>query len=628
MNDANNASSQIPIGNFNLSTISQMQSKNMQTINNINSPNKIVPVFLSRFINDSFMENIINICLYQSDFASLSSRPGDVVNFMNKFLIDVHSEVNKSPISYFTVPKTIILSSIKITQQVLDLREDVTRRLVTYDNVFQHFQKRDLHTEKLLRSVSNNRLRNGDEFKKIFDIVTQTIQAYNEVQKIRKTLLYWDSFLEDSNRDNLSALNLVKNYRDLIANAYNELSTLTTITKVESLDDYILISDKSSTKKVVNNLISFLDSGYSFYKTGYPLIDDAIGGIEAATMSLITGPSNHAKSIFMINIARNIACHPKNDFEKGDVIVFITLEDDIYKLLRRFISIFGNIDTQLVRKLFIKASSLMKLQNYKDINNKESLSNEISKILTELINESIVKTNGGKCKFVIKHCNENVFSMNDATKFIDMLRLEGYKTKILFIDYVDMMVPSNSKYSDYNDYNAHGSIIHEMRLASRVYSIPVISITQNSKESENFGQQLSNQSIGDSYKKVRYSDYIIMVRMRTELDLLSPQVKSDVVNYQDGDKQISMIDMTGQHLGNIVPFEAKITKAKEGKKDIIKFHIFSGSNLKIYSTLDEFFKDTNSFKRNSSWLQNQIDLLGMNAMQNTNTVDQFEISLV
>jgi len=189
------------------------------------------------------------------------------------------------------------------------------------------------------------------------------------------------------------------------------------------------------------------------------------------------------------------------------------------------------------------------------------------------------------------------------------------------------MIPSNSKYTNYDDYNAHGSIIHEMRLASRVYSIPVVSITQNTRESENVQQALNNNLIGDSYKKVRYSDYIIMVRMRYELDLLSPQVKSDVINEQDGDKQVSMIDMTGQYLGNIVPFEAKITKAKEGKKDIVKFHIFSGSNLKIYNKLDEFFKDTVPFKSNSSWLQNQIDLLGMNSMQNT-LPDQFEINLV
>ena len=65
----------------------------------------------------------------------------------------------------------------------------------------------------------------------------------------------------------------------------------------------------------------------------------------------------------------------------------------------------------------------MKLQNYKDSGNKDSLNSEVGKILTHLINESIVKVNGGKCKFIIKHCNENVFSMNDATKFIDMLKL-------------------------------------------------------------------------------------------------------------------------------------------------------------------------------------------------------------
>ena len=76
--------------NTNQSISKTFSNSNLQLQSNIKSSmqdNKIVPIFLSRFINDSFIENMINICLYQSDFTSLSARPMDVVNFMNKFLM-------------------------------------------------------------------------------------------------------------------------------------------------------------------------------------------------------------------------------------------------------------------------------------------------------------------------------------------------------------------------------------------------------------------------------------------------------------------------------------------------------------------------------------------------------------
>ena len=186
------------------------------------------------------------------------------------------------------------------------------------------------------------------------------------------------------------------------------------------------------------------------------------------------------------------------------------------------------------------------------------------------------------------------------------------------------MVPTNSRYSNYNDYDAQGAIIQELRLASRIYCIPFISITQNNKSSENTSIVMDNSLIGDSYKKIRYSDYVYMIRMRSELDLLSPQVKGDVC--EDQNEDLSFMDMSGNYVQRIIPFEIKITKAKEGKKDVVKFHLFAGTNLKIYDALSTFFMDLTPFKQSSADLKNNIDLIGMNTMQQIGKDNQqFEI---
>jgi hypothetical protein len=45
-----------------------------------------------------------------------------------------------------------------------------------------------------------------------------------------------------------------------------------------------VVIDGLSVKKVVNNLVQFLGTGYSFYKTGYTLLDENIGGLESSTL--------------------------------------------------------------------------------------------------------------------------------------------------------------------------------------------------------------------------------------------------------------------------------------------------------------------------------------------------------
>jgi hypothetical protein len=75
----------------------------------------------------------------------------------------------------------------------------------------------------------------------------------------------------------------------------------------------------------------------------------------------------------------------------------------------------------------------------------------------------------------------------------------------------------------------------------------------------------------------------------------------------------------------------KITKAKEGKKNIVKFHLFAGMNLKIYDKLADFYMDISPYKKSNAELQNQIDLLGMNTMHqitNSNVKDSFEMSII
>jgi replicative DNA helicase len=85
--------------------------------------------------------------------------------------------------------------------------------------------------------------------------------------------------------------------------------------------------DKESIKESLTSIMTFLKTSYRTYKTGYSLLDDNISGIESSSVMIISGPSNHAKSIFMLNICRSVM-QLNESKDDNDVYIFITLEDD------------------------------------------------------------------------------------------------------------------------------------------------------------------------------------------------------------------------------------------------------------------------------------------------------------
>lgn len=158
--------------------------------------------------------------------------------------------------------------------------------------------------------------------------------------------------------------------------------------------------------------------------------------------------------------------------------------------------------------------------------------------------------------------------------------------------------------------------MHEMRIASRRYGIPIVTITQNNRTSENVTVGMSNNLVGDSIKKVRYSDNIIMIRQREDLDIFSEQVACDV----NENNKVSISDSDNAYLSFIIPFEVKITKAKDGDKGQSRFHIFSKKNLKICETVEELIFNHKHCVAKSEELQNQLSMIGLSSTDIDNEI--------
>lgn len=566
-------------------------------------------IFLSKFINQEFFQKLCIILLYQANLSGiLNVKSVEVTKFIEQFLFNISKDIKNLSTNVFLIPNSVIQQYIFISKRILDLKDDINVRLVTYDNILFHFPKRNITTDKFLHLISDNRIQNIVDFRDSLDYTFQLIQAYNEIKEIRKTLIQWLQFTKDASKDDVSVFNVMKTYRDTISTAYHDLSKLQVIVKHESLADYFVLNNSASIRKITKDVMSFLETGFNFFKSGYELIDSEIGGLESSSVHLITGPSNHAKSIFMINMFCRLIINNAKDFKPNDAVVFITLEDDIYKLLRRFICVFGNYNASLVRETWIKSSALLKEEKHS-----EQIDKKVFDLIATLLNESVRKITDGKVNCVLKHCNENSFSPADASKFIDTLQLQGYNVRALMLDYIDVMVPTSKVHGD--EYVTQGQIVQELRLLARNYGLLLLTITQNIRASENFEQAMSNQLIGDSIKKVRYADYIYMLRQRFDLDLLSEQVKHDVSDPTDTSNPLSLVDLSSPEFRQLIPFEVRITKAKDGKKGATRFHLFNGENIRIYNTLKEFFSDLPEFKKINKDLAVTIKLLNNMSIQ-------------
>lgn len=576
----------------------------------------VVNTFLISFTDTEFFENIVHIYLYTSDVAQVAKRaPGEVDKHILDFLKDLRKDLNDSRTN-----KNISVKNIKnyITaiENIISIKKSISSSLINYNNVLQHFNSIDLSVVDFLNNVVNNPIVHNSKFAANIQHVLETIKCYYEIKEINPTLWKIDQLNEDSHSGS-PVLSTLRKYKEAIIEAYDSLNTITSLAHDETLSDYFIFSNIKSADNIVDETLSYLKTGYSRYKTGFPIIDDNLGGVESNCVTLIAGPSNHAKSLFMVNIARNIITLNAEKFNSTDAILFITLEDQIFKFSKRLVSVFGNYDNYFVKNTFDNVHSTFKKQKSTDISGPED-DRLARKVLREMFSSTISETTNGKVQFIFKHADENSMSCSQISKFIDMLAMNNIKVKALFIDYLDCLVPNNMSYSSYEDYNSQGVITQDMRSLSKQYSMPIISVTQNSKVSLDNKRELSSDMIGDSYKKVRYADYILMVRLREDLDLLSDGVKQDLRFTDDKGNGFASGMYAGTYSQSIQPFEVKIVKAKDGKKDVRKFHLYNWINLRLYSSYNEYVKDIPLIKDSLSSISN-LDLMASNEMDSLET---------
>jgi len=566
--------------------------------------------FLSKYANVEFLGKFLNICLYQSDFSAIAgiNSNAEIIRYFKVFLKSLGEDIKSIKNVSINSPTKPFLDTITFLTNLLNIKEDITGRLISYDTVNNHFPNLNPFTKQILATVISTRIDNFQKFKSELEDVSKLITVYHELKQVKFISEELEVLKVEANNNNVSPLNLLKIYKEIIHKAYNTFSTLKTVSEGDESSKYLEFYDETCLDETSDKLLKYLSESFNFYSSGYQLLDKYIDGIESTATYLISAASNNGKSLFMLNMMRKLIMHDLNEFKSNDMILFITLEDDIYKLFRRIMCVFGNINPKLAKKLFVSSSNLIKTLAETDIQ-LTSVKQQVKELLEKIIEKAIHSTTRNKCRVGLIHSNRMDYCCNDIVRFIDKKRIEGITVKICFIDYLDMMQPSStvSGSKGFNDYDNQGEIMKEMRNLGKDYHIPVLTVTQNSKLAENQNQSLNNSLIGDSYKKIRYVDYTLMLRQSDSLSITSPEVLGDVL-----DPGQNMGDLTlMEYQSSLVPMQLKITKAKDGTKNDSKYMIFNPHNLRIYDTFAEVAADMAAYKQTNEDLLRDIEAVGL-----------------
>lgn len=576
--------------------------------------------FTSNFITDAFLSELVTIALYPADFGSGSSlmKKESIIEYIKSFLKDLSMTVQKQNFSN----QQQIKKQVGMISSILTIRESSSAN-INYDNIYSYISPPDLAGKKIINTAIQNKIETIEVFKENLSNIINTINCYNEIMSISNNLQLYDHLTDSIEQSTQSVFESIKAYRDLIITSYNDLSKLQILNKIDKQSDYYVLKNKESTKGLSRSLVEYISDSYSFFKTGYELFDKNVDGFESASIHIVSAPSNHGKSIFLINLLRNILTNNIDDFEEDSAVLLITLEDNIPKVTRRISSILGNCSHNVIKNLYREGSQ--RIRQAKNTNSDiKPLQESLCQIFDSVLIKAIDNVTQFKTSIVIKYCNENSFSPGDLSKFVDQLRVtDNLNVKLIVMDYIDCARPTMDGFKAGDDYFNQGQIVHELRQLSVNLDIPIITATQNTRESENLNGEMTNRLVGDSYKKVRFTDYLYMCRMCNNKTFLDNDVAYDVLKDASGAPPSPQDLVAYESLCNVLKvYECKITKCKEGVKDKSKYMLFCTENLRIYDSVEQYVRDSRQLKINTRNLENEI--MQMSTMSSIPSFDEID----
>jgi replicative DNA helicase len=471
-----------------------------------------------------------------------------------------------------------IKKKIDVITELIRLKHNLIEPDLIYDEISEKAERilpilNITSIDNLL--VEDNDDNNDEYFKKVENKIKQLNIKWTELKTVLDTLMEYETLVTKisiGQENNESLSELIKQISEYVHKTSIELTKIYVsddlgatnqnkklferLSLIQATDDYI-----------IDELNSYINQSFVSFDTGLTIFDNRLNGIESGAVYLIAAPTNHGKTLFLIQTLYSLIASNINHFNEKDAILFVTLEDSNIKVLNRIYSVFGNYQYKhlvQLQKNFKILSEYVKNKHPEKIGEFNELVKDVYAYIKE---RSIDKVTKGKVEIFVQDAREkkNEYSVVDIITTIEQLKTLGYNVRAIFIDYVELM-SSTKKYE--KEYSEQGQIVIDLRNLANTYMIPVIAATQLNRAAEDSSIELTNQVIGDSYNKAKFSDYVIMIRqIKTDIGIIPNETENES---EQNNKRGRRKRKTHPEISEIIRTLLPISETQTRIKDILR----------------------------------------------------------
>jgi RecA/RadA recombinase len=233
-------------------------------------------------------------------------------------------------------------------------------------------------------------------------------------------------------------------------------------------------------------------SGLSIF-TGSNQFDSNFGGLHRKSLSIVAGPSNSGKTMFLTNMAASML--EMRDQNKN--ILYVTLEIDEEAIGKR-------VDANL---LCTPVKDLGK--KLRDNHEGDILAQKFIKI-KENQNRLVIKSmRGGSTPSDIAALIRNlwIIPMSGEDK--------PFKPDVVMVDYLGLLQPTITS-KNMNSYDKGRNISEELRQIAQDFNLAMVAAAQTNRGS--FGNEVTQDSISDSIAIAQTADLMLTINRNEELD--------------------------------------------------------------------------------------------------------------
>jgi len=252
------------------------------------------------------------------------------------------------------------------------------------------------------------------------DELSQNTETFLKEKAVFHTMM---EVVEDLNKNQVNTTNILEKFET----ACN--ISLTTNTGLDLFND-------------VDQIVDNLNSEVTYIPTGWDWLNDRIGGgflEDGRALYIFTGETNIGKSIFLGNVAINIA-------NQGKSVLLISLEMPEMIYAQRLSS---NITKIPLSKIKTETSTL-----------KQSLEDH--------------KASNSNARILIKEFPPSTITVGYLQAYIKKLITQGYKFDAIVVDYVNLLHTADGN----NSYEKVKKVTEQLRALSYVFNCPIVSATQ------------------------------------------------------------------------------------------------------------------------------------------------------